>query len=152
LSQKYTLALSQSNAMSQDLIHCLFPNLNKLLNFQRKFLMRLESTAELPWQDQRWGLHFIENVRFIVFYHDKFTDYGHHPVVLVVPSGTKEEEFEVYEQYCANYDYKNASDIMVANESSLLVRSASNFCNPDTYLHSHSTTSSTPSLNYLHST
>ena len=48
--------------MDQDTIHLLFPNLNKLLNFQRKFLIRLESIAEAPWQDQRWGLPFIENV------------------------------------------------------------------------------------------
>lgn len=60
--QKYSYALSQSNAIDQDTIHYLFPNLNKLLNFQRKFLIRLESTAELPWQDQRWGHHFIESV------------------------------------------------------------------------------------------
>jgi hypothetical protein len=53
--------------MNQDTIHYLFPNLNKLLNFQRKFLIRLESTAELPWPDQRWGLHFIENVRALFF-------------------------------------------------------------------------------------
>ena len=48
--------------MDQDTIHLLFPNLNKLLNFQRKFLIRLESTAELPWKDQRWGQLFLENV------------------------------------------------------------------------------------------
>jgi hypothetical protein len=48
--------------MNQDTIHYLFPNLNKLLNFQRKFLIRLESTAELPWTEQRWGLIFVESV------------------------------------------------------------------------------------------
>ena len=48
--------------MDQDTIHLLFPNLNKLLNFQRKFLIRLESTAELPWPEQRWGQHFLESV------------------------------------------------------------------------------------------
>jgi hypothetical protein len=60
--QKYSNALSQGNILAQDEIHYLFPNLNKLLNFQRKFLIRLESTAELPWQEQRWGLHFIQSV------------------------------------------------------------------------------------------
>lgn len=55
--------------MSQDTIHLLFPGLNKLLNFQRKFLIRLESIAEVAWKDQRWGLHFIENVslRHVLF-------------------------------------------------------------------------------------
>jgi cell division control protein 24 len=90
IMQKYSNALSQSNSVNQDTIHFLFPNLNKLLNFQRKFLIRLESTAELPWHEQRWGLHFIDS----------------------------EEEFVVYEPYCANYT--NASDLMLANEQSLM--------------------------------
>jgi cell division control protein 24 len=60
--QQYSTALSQSNVMNQDTIHLLFPNLNKLLNFQRKFLIRFESTAELPWREQRWGQHFLESV------------------------------------------------------------------------------------------
>lgn len=76
--------------MDQDTIHLLFPNLNKLLNFQRKFLIRFESTAELPWQDQRWGQHFLES----------------------------EDEFVVYEPYCANYT--NATELMLANEESLV--------------------------------
>ncbi|KAF8149558.1 rho guanine nucleotide exchange factor scd1 [Crassisporium funariophilum] len=88
--QKYSGALAQSNLMDQDTIHLLFPNLNKLLNFQRKFLIRLESTAELAWKDQRWGQHFLEN----------------------------EDEFIVYEPYCANYI--NAMDIMLANEQNLV--------------------------------
>ncbi|KAG6372412.1 hypothetical protein JVT61DRAFT_7885 [Boletus reticuloceps] len=89
--QKYATALSHSNTIDQDTIHLLFPGLNKLLNFQRKFLIRLESTAELPWKDQRWGLHFLEN----------------------------EDEFAVYEPYCANYT--NAADIMIKEEQNLSV-------------------------------
>ena len=54
--------------MDQDTIHLLFPNLNKLLNFQRKFLIRLESTGELPWKDQRWGQLFLENVSHLYFF------------------------------------------------------------------------------------
>ncbi|TFK74074.1 hypothetical protein BDN72DRAFT_760546 [Pluteus cervinus] len=87
--QKYAHALSQSNVIDQDTIHLLFPNLNKLLNFQRKFLIRFESTAELLWQDQQWGQLFLDN----------------------------EEEFVVYEPYCANYT--NASELMLANEQNL---------------------------------
>lgn len=90
IMQKYSNALSQSNTISQDTIHLLFPGLNKLLNFQRKFLIRLESTAEVTWKDQRWGLHFMEN----------------------------EEEFAVYEPYCANY--ANAAELMLAEEQSLM--------------------------------
>ncbi|KAG6811144.1 hypothetical protein H0H92_008799 [Tricholoma furcatifolium] len=87
--QKYANALSQDNIITQDTIHLLFPNLNKLLNFQRKFLIRFESTAEVPWQNQRWGLPFLEC----------------------------EDEFVVYEPYCANYT--SATDLMLENETKL---------------------------------
>ncbi|KAF7782160.1 hypothetical protein Agabi119p4_1536 [Agaricus bisporus var. burnettii] len=88
--QKYSNALSQGNYIDQDTIHLLFPNLNKLLNFQRKFLIRFESTGEAQWQDQRWGLPFIES----------------------------EDDFAVYEPYCANYT--NASELMLTHEQSLM--------------------------------
>lgn len=89
--QKYANALSHSNTIDQDTIHLLFPGLNNLLNFQRKFLIRLEGTAELPWKDQRWGLHFLEH----------------------------EDDFEVYEPYCANYT--SAVELMLAEEQNLQV-------------------------------
>lgn len=88
--QRYSTSLSQSNTIDQDTIHLLFPNLNKLLNFQRRFLIKLEATAEQAWKDQRWGLHFTE----------------------------MEDEFIVYEPYCANYT--NASEIMLAEEQNLM--------------------------------
>ncbi|KAI0066248.1 hypothetical protein BV25DRAFT_1975938 [Artomyces pyxidatus] len=88
--QKYSNSLSQSSTIDQDTIHLLFPNLNKLLNFQRKFLIRLEGTAEMAWTDQRWGLLFTDN----------------------------EEEFAVYEPYCANYT--NASELMIMEEQNLM--------------------------------
>ncbi|KAI0633413.1 hypothetical protein C8Q77DRAFT_1217822 [Trametes polyzona] len=75
--------------IDRDTLHLLFPGLNKLLNFQRKFLIKVESIAELPWNEQRWGLPFTEN----------------------------EEEFAVYEPYCANYTM--ASDIMLQEEHNL---------------------------------
>jgi cell division control protein 24 len=62
ISQKYAQELSQSNTLDRDTIHLLFPNLNKLLNFQRRFLIRLEGTADMPWREQRWGLLFTDNV------------------------------------------------------------------------------------------
>ena len=64
--------------MDQDTIHLLFPNLNKLLNFQRKFLIRLESTAELPWKDQRWGQLFLENVSHQVAMYSFLAYFFHH--------------------------------------------------------------------------
>ena len=60
--QKYAQELSQSNTLDRDTIHLLFPNLNKLLNFQRRFLIRLEGTADMPWREQRWGILFTDNV------------------------------------------------------------------------------------------
>ncbi|KAG6840690.1 hypothetical protein C0991_005049 [Blastosporella zonata] len=91
--------------IDQDTIHLLFPNLNKLLNFQRKFLIRFESTAELPWQSQRWGQLFLES----------------------------EDEFVVYEPYCANYT--SATDLMLANELNLTL-SASAIKSANSYLQS----------------
>jgi cell division control protein 24 len=88
--QKYAQELSQSNTLDRDTIHLLFPNLNKLLNFQRRFLIRLEGTADMQWREQRWGILFTEN----------------------------EEEFAVYEPYCANYT--NASELMLMEEQNLV--------------------------------
>ncbi|EMD37491.1 hypothetical protein CERSUDRAFT_114133 [Gelatoporia subvermispora B] len=87
--QKYSNAAAQSNIIDLDTLHLLFPNLNKLLNFQRKFLIKVETTAELPWDQQRWGFLFTDN----------------------------EEEFQVYETYCANFTC--ASDIALQEEQNL---------------------------------
>jgi len=61
--QKYSQAATQMNALDRETIHLLFPGLKDLLNFQRKFLIKLESMAEQPWGDQSWGFPFTENVR-----------------------------------------------------------------------------------------
>lgn len=58
--QKYANAIAQT--IDQDTIHHLFPNLNKLLNFQRRVLIRFEGIAELPWPEQRWAAPLIEMV------------------------------------------------------------------------------------------
>ncbi|KDR69764.1 hypothetical protein GALMADRAFT_145167 [Galerina marginata CBS 339.88] len=54
-------ALSEANIVDQDEIQLLFPELEKLIDFQIKFLVGLENIAGLPWQEQRWGQHFLEN-------------------------------------------------------------------------------------------
>ncbi|KAH9942292.1 uncharacterized protein BXZ73DRAFT_97707 [Epithele typhae] len=76
--------------LDRDTLHLLFPGLNKLLNFQRKFLIKVESIAELAWNDQRWGFLFSDN----------------------------EDDFAVYEPYCANYTM--ASEIMQQEEHNLM--------------------------------
>jgi cell division control protein 24 len=65
IPQKYATALAQGNIIDQDTIHLLFPNLNKILNFQRKFLILFEQIAEVDWIDQHWGRPFIECVSTI---------------------------------------------------------------------------------------
>ncbi|KAF8212778.1 Dbl homology domain-containing protein [Mycena galopus ATCC 62051] len=87
LMHKYATVLSQSNWIDDDTRLALFPNINELFNFQRKFLIRIGGTAELAWQDQNWGQHFLE----------------------------AEKEFsEVYAPYCANY--VNSSEFVVTDE------------------------------------
>ena len=64
--QRYATAAAQSNTIDQDTIHLLFPGLNKLLNFQRRFLIKLESIWELPWNERQWGAPFTEFVRCVL--------------------------------------------------------------------------------------
>ena len=64
--QKYANTIVQT--IDQDTIHHLFPNLNKLLNFQRRVLIRFEGIAELPWPEQRWALPFLEMVRSTLYF------------------------------------------------------------------------------------
>lgn len=48
--------------VDHDTVHHLFPGLNKLLDFQRKFSIELEQQYEQPWEQQRWGRCFSINV------------------------------------------------------------------------------------------
>ncbi|KAJ7457259.1 Dbl homology domain-containing protein, partial [Mycena galericulata] len=81
---KYVEVLSESNLIDEDTKRRLFANIDEIFYFQRKFLIRLERTAGLEWQDQRWGQDFLE----------------------------AEKEFsEVYAPYCANYS--QASELVV---------------------------------------
>ncbi|KAJ7343054.1 Dbl homology domain-containing protein, partial [Mycena albidolilacea] len=87
LMHKYATVLSQSNWIDDNIRLALFPNINELFSFQRKFLIRIDGTAELAWQDQNWGQHFLE----------------------------AEKEFsECYAPYCANY--VNSSQFVVTDE------------------------------------
>jgi hypothetical protein len=57
--------LMTQEIVDQDTIHHLFPGLNKLLDFQRKFSIELEQQYELPWEQQRWGRCFSSNVSYL---------------------------------------------------------------------------------------
>ncbi|KIW02425.1 uncharacterized protein PV09_06241 [Verruconis gallopava] len=54
--------------VSGDTIHDIFLNLNALLDFQRRFLIRVEQTYALPEEQQNWGALFT-------LYRDAFTVY-----------------------------------------------------------------------------
>ncbi|KAJ7486725.1 Dbl homology domain-containing protein [Mycena latifolia] len=94
--QKYATAVAQSKLLDEETAELLFSNVPPLLNFHRKFLVGLEGTAELPWEEQRWGRHFVR----------------------------AEQDFGVYEPYCANYTKISGSsyaDLIGGNEQSLVV-------------------------------
>ncbi|KAI7881297.1 hypothetical protein K492DRAFT_194416 [Lichtheimia hyalospora FSU 10163] len=81
--QKYMRELQNQKVLSPNTIHYLFGNLDKLVDFQRRFLIQMEDMAEKPAQEQRLGLLFVQ----------------------------MEEAFSVYEPYCANY--YSAQDLVV---------------------------------------
>ncbi|KAJ7017477.1 Pleckstrin homology domain-containing protein [Mycena alexandri] len=63
--QNYATVVAQSNLIGTETYDRLFANTNELVNFHRKFLAGFNATAELPWQEQRWGLLFLEAVRIV---------------------------------------------------------------------------------------
>jgi hypothetical protein len=52
-----------NDVLTQDQIHSLFINLNKLADFQRRFLIGVESNASLAPEQQRFGHLFLLSVR-----------------------------------------------------------------------------------------
>ncbi|KAF3905383.1 Kalirin [Orbilia brochopaga] len=82
--QDYMHALQTAEIVSNDTIHSLFLNLNHLLDFQRRFLIRLEMMYDMPPEKQKWGSLF-----------------QHY-----------ESAFGVYEDFCANF--KHAQDLAVS--------------------------------------
>ncbi|KAJ3021113.1 hypothetical protein HKX48_009208 [Thoreauomyces humboldtii] len=73
--QRYQRELQSQNIVPRDMILRLFANLDELLDFQRRFLLQMESTLNLPAHEQRVGQLFIQN----------------------------EEAFSVYIPFCGNY-------------------------------------------------
>ncbi|KAI9821349.1 MAG: hypothetical protein M1826_000720 [Phylliscum demangeonii] len=59
--QQFKLALQQKGEVTGDKIHAIFLNLNALLDFQRRFLIRIETTNSLPEAQQNWGQLFIQS-------------------------------------------------------------------------------------------
>ncbi|CEH19444.1 Invasion-inducing protein TIAM1/CDC24 and related RhoGEF GTPases [Ceraceosorus bombacis] len=82
--QNYARALGQNDILPPDTIHNLFGNLNTLVDVNRRFLICIEENARRPPDEQHFG-HVFQ---------------------------TMEQEFSVYEPFCANY--AQALDIISA--------------------------------------
>jgi cell division control protein 24 len=61
--QDYMRCLEREEVVSKDLIHNLFLNLNQLVDFQRRFLIRVETQNSLSEEQQNWGHLFVQYVR-----------------------------------------------------------------------------------------
>ena len=66
--------LDQKGIIPGDILHQIFMNINAILDFQRRFLIRVETTNSMPQQSQQWGS----------------------------PFGTFEEAFSIYQPFIAN--------------------------------------------------
>lgn len=62
--QEYMRELQDDEVLGKDLIHILFANLNALVDFQRRFLIRVETQNDRPFEQQDWGTLFVEYVSF----------------------------------------------------------------------------------------
>jgi cell division control protein 24 len=88
-TQRYQLELLHQQLLPKPIVASIFANLEHLLDFQRRFLLAMESTLSKPMEEQRLGALFLLH----------------------------EKHFEIYEPYCANYD--NAIQVVQSNVSFL---------------------------------
>jgi cell division control protein 24 len=58
--QQFKNQLEQSGAIPGDVVHDIFTNLNALLDFQRRFLIRIEQQNSLSPSLQNWGQLFVQ--------------------------------------------------------------------------------------------
>ncbi|KAL1924889.1 uncharacterized protein VTP21DRAFT_4543 [Calcarisporiella thermophila] len=77
--QRYMHALSTHQILPPDKVFQIFSNLNEIVDFQRRFLVGIESNADKPPREQRFGELFIR----------------------------MEGGFGCYQTYCSNYDAAN---------------------------------------------
>ena len=50
--------IEQKGVLPGDVVHDIFLNINAILDFQRRFLIKIETTNNLPEEHQEWGLPF----------------------------------------------------------------------------------------------
>ncbi|KAH6913025.1 Dbl homology domain-containing protein [Coprinopsis sp. MPI-PUGE-AT-0042] len=72
LMHTYSAELVRRNIVNRDSMHQMFPNLGNILGFQRRFLIRLETTFEQVWAEQRWGQHFIDCERQLIAVYEPY--------------------------------------------------------------------------------
>lgn len=60
--QDYMRYLDKEEAVTKDLMHGLFLNLNQLVDFQRRFLIKVETLNSSPPEQQNWGSLFTGKV------------------------------------------------------------------------------------------
>lgn len=89
--QNYARALAQYDILPPDTLHNLFGNLNKLVDVQRRFLICVEENVRRTPDEQHFGHVFM----------------------------TMEDDFAVYEPFCANY---NLALDLINQEAHNLVR------------------------------
>ncbi|KAK5662454.1 hypothetical protein OQA88_8365 [Cercophora sp. LCS_1] len=53
--------LEQNGIIPGDVVHNIFLNINSILDFQRRFLIRVETTNSMPQARQEWGSPFVAN-------------------------------------------------------------------------------------------
>ncbi|KAF2159707.1 hypothetical protein M409DRAFT_70883 [Zasmidium cellare ATCC 36951] len=58
LLQAFKLLVEEKGVIPGDAVHDIFLNLNNLLDFQRRFLIRVEQTNAQPEEEQNWGKLF----------------------------------------------------------------------------------------------
>lgn len=59
LLQSFKLHVEGKGIVTGDAVHDIFLNLNALLDFQRRFLIRVEQTNAQPEEEQNWGKLFV---------------------------------------------------------------------------------------------
>lgn len=68
LLQAFKQLCESKGVVSGDVSHQIFHNLDALLNFQRRFLIKVEQTNALPEDEQNWGIIFVQaNEGFAVY-------------------------------------------------------------------------------------
>ncbi|KAG9528719.1 hypothetical protein KCU67_g1567, partial [Aureobasidium melanogenum] len=68
LLQAFKQLCESKGVVSGDVSHQIFHNLDALLNFQRRFLIKVEQTNAIPEDEQNWGKIFVQaNEGFMVY-------------------------------------------------------------------------------------